>query len=91
MTQRRGSHKIVYVLAQGISLRLTQSSVVAVLLQLSGCAATITVEFPDNTRWQFTANRLVGLIAIFAVVVSVMHLGFRLVRWYMPDRRSNSD
>ena len=69
----------------------TRAIVAAVLLELSGCAATITVEFPDNTRWQFTANRLVGLIAIFVVVVLIMHLGFKLVRWYMPDRRSNSD
>jgi hypothetical protein len=69
----------------------TRAIVAAVLLELSGCAATITVEFPDNTRWQFTANRLVGLIAIFVVVVLAMHLGFKLVRWYMPDGRPNSD
>lgn len=66
---------------------ITRVTIAAVLLELSCCAATITVEFPDSTRWQFTLSRLWGLIAIFAVVVLVMHLGFRLIRWYMPDRR----
>ena len=69
----------------------TRAIVAAVLLELSGCAATITVEFPDNTRWQFSASRLWGLITIFVVVVLVMHLGLKLIRWYMPDRRSNSN
>jgi hypothetical protein len=69
----------------------TRAIVAAVLLELSGCAATITVEFPDNTRWQFTASRLWGLIAIFVVVVLVMHLGLKLIRWYVPDRHSNSN
>ena len=70
---------------------ITRATVAAVLLELSCCAATITVEFPDHTRWQFTASRLWGLIAIFVVVVLVMHLGLKLIRWYMPDRRSNSN
>ncbi len=63
--------------------------VAAVLLELSGCTATITVEFPDKTRWEFAASRLWGLIAIFIVVVLVMRLGFRLIRRYMPDKDSD--
>lgn len=40
----------------------------AVLLGLSGCGATITVDFPDHTHWRFAEKHLWGLIGIIIIV-----------------------
>ena len=65
--------------------------VVMVLLTLSGCNATVTVDFADHTQWRFPIARLWGLLAVLVAVIVLMHTGFRLVRWYLPNKRSSSD
>ena len=59
----------------------------AVLLGLSGCAATITVDWSANNHWRFTVNRLGVLIGSICVVVFAMRMGFG---WSVSTCRTNA-